>query len=564
MATTYLAPGVYVEEVAAGSKPIEGVGTSVAGFIGFAAAGPYNKPTLITNWTQFSRTFGKLRPDNSYDVFLDGGYLAHSVYGYFNNGGGVCYVVRLDEGGKNGKSDPSALRQAPSQTQREIPLRTGSSVGTLRITSRPNVPEGVVVEILAASPDAPVAGTKADAPVTSSKSDVPTEGAPGIEPEDGSSARFTISVRLGETQERFENVSLRRTSTRFVDKVVNQGKNASKLIQALLEDVDDDVAVQAPPVGMYKLESAPAALALTEINPGQYIGDVAERTGLGGLDAVDDLTILCAPDLMSAYVRSQIDADGLRAVQTAMIDHCERMGNRVAILDSPPDLKPQEVRDWKANEARYDSSYATLYYPWIQVADPATKQMCMVPPCGHIAGVWARVDSDRGVHKAPANETIRGCIGLGYQTTMQEQTILNPIGINCIRAFPNRGIRIWGARTLSSDPEWRYLNVRRLFNYVRESIKIGTQWVVFEPNDLDLWLKIRRDISSFLTRTYMTGALFGATDRDSYFVRCNAENNTRETIDAGQVIVEIGIAPTKPAEFVIFRISQYAPGAELS
>jgi hypothetical protein len=330
----------------------------------------------------------------------------------------------------------------------------------------------------------------------------------------------------------------------------------------MLEATDETSLMVPPQLGLFNLESAPPVVALTSLTPNDYIGDSADRTGLGGLDAVDELTILCAPDLMSAYQKGLIDGDGLRAVQTAMIDHCERNGDRVAILDAPPGMKPQQIKDWRLNEARYDSSYAAFYYPWIQVNDPVSGKTMNLPPSGHLAGVWARTDNTRGVHKAPANETIAGCIGLEYQTNQMEQTLLNPVGINCIRAFPGRGIRIWGARTMSSDPEWRYLNVRRLFNFVRESIAGGTQWSVFEPNDQTLWMQLRRDSSAFLTRVYMTGALFGATAKDAFYVKCDAENNTRETIDAGQVIVEIGIAPTKPAEFVIFRISQWAPGAE--
>jgi phage tail sheath protein FI len=175
--------------------------------------------------------------------------------------------------------------------------------------------------------------------------------------------------------------------------------------------------------------------------------------------------------------------------------------------------------------------------------------------------VWARVDAERGVHKAPANETIRGCIDIDFQTTTGEQTVLNPVGINCIRTFPGRGIRIWGARTLSSDPEWRYLSVRRLFNFVRASIQLGTQWTVFEPNDVALWLKITRDITHFLSRVYATGALFGDTAGQAYYVKCDAETNPQESIDAGMVVCDIGIAPVKPAEFVIFRLSQLNPAA---
>jgi hypothetical protein len=182
----------------------------------------------------------------------------------------------------------------------------------------------------------------------------------------------------------------------------------------------------------------------------------------------------------------------------------------------------------------------------------------LVPPSGHVAGIWARNDSERGVHKAPANEVVGGAVGLEFQISRNEQDTLNPEGINCIRAFPGRGIRVWGARTLSSDPEWRYLNVRRLFNYVEKSIDNGTQWVVFEPNDMDLWERVKRNVSAFLIRVWADGALFGATPADAFYVRCDAELNNQAVRDAGQLLVEIGIAPVKPAEFVIFRISQWS------
>src|SRR6185437_8728198 len=547
MATSYLAPGVYVEEVAGGSKPIEGVGTAVAGFIGFAEKGPFNQATLITNWTQYKTTFGD---------FIEGAYLAHSVYGYFNNGGGVCYVVRLGSEGNGSGGGNGQVAAQPGQ--RLLPSRSGTGSGALRLTALPGAAANVVVEIANATPEAPaapVAGEKK--PEGKDKA----EGA-GAAVEADTTPRFNMTVRSGDTQERYDNVTLKRGDARFVETVVNQGKVASKLVRAMLEATDETSLMVPPQLGLFNLESAPPVVALTSLAPSDYIGDSADRTGLGGLDAVDELTILCAPDLMSAYQKGLIDGDGLRAVQTAMIDHCERNGDRVAILDAPPGMKPQQIKDWRLNEARYDSSYAAFYYPWIQVNDPVTGKTINLPPSGHLAGVWARTDNTRGVHKAPANETIAGCIGLEYQTNQMEQTLLNPVGINCIRAFPGRGIRIWGARTMSSDPEWRYLNVRRLFNFVRESIAGGTQWSVFEPNDQTLWMQLRRDSSAFLTRVYMTGALFGATAKDAFYVKCDAENNTRETIDAGQVIVEIGIAPTKPAEFVIFRISQWAPGAE--
>jgi len=264
------------------------------------------------------------------------------------------------------------------------------------------------------------------------------------------------------------------------------------------------------------------------------------------------------PDLMT--LASNGDDSQLRDLQGKMIAHAENAGDRMAILDAPPDLLPQDVLEWRMNTAGYDSKMAALYYPWVEVMNPLTKRPMMCPPSGHVAGVWCRVDGTRGVHKAPANEVILGANGIGFQITQAEQGGLNKVGINCIRAFPGRGIRIWGARTLSSDPEWRYINVRRLFNYVSESIMEGTQWSVFEPNDQMLWLRLRASVTSFLKTVYRSGALFGATESEAFYVKCDAETNPPEVVEAGQVVCEIGISPIKPAEFVVFRLSQFTGG----
>jgi phage tail sheath protein FI len=235
----------------------------------------------------------------------------------------------------------------------------------------------------------------------------------------------------------------------------------------------------------------------------------------------------------------------------------------MAILDPPPGLSPQQVAEWRMQKAGYDSKYAAMYYPWFTVMDPVSGTNIAVPPSGHVAGVWARNDDTRGVHKAPANEVIRGAIRPETQLTKGENDLLNPMGVNCIRAFPGRGIRIWGARTLSSEGEWRYLNVRRLFNYLEESIMEGTQWVVFEPNDDALWARIRRSIAAFLVNEWRKGALFGLTPDEAFYVKCDRETNPAEGIDAGQVVCEIGVAPVKPAEFVIFRLAQFSGGTSL-
>lgn len=532
MATSYLTPGVYVEEVDKGSKPIEGVGTSLAAFVGFAERGPINEPRYIANWTQFTNTFGS---------FLPGGYLAHAVYGFFNNGGSACYVARLAMPEEDTATTRAAQRQLPTATA-QLPGK-GANAHGLEITAREAGGAGseIKVEVVAATP---------------------VEGQPP--PTEDS---FSIHVKgPGNVTERFDNVSLRKgRGIRNVTEVVNAD---SKLIRVTEREVPGTPVERMPPPGTYPLglpvEAAVPGAGRPAISTTLLIGDAAERSGVNGLEVAEDANIVCFPDLMALYQAGRINMEAVQAAQQAMLDHAQNMGNRVAILDSPPGLRPQEVRDWRMKEVNYDSKYAAMYYPWIKVADPVSGGTIMVPPCGHMAGIWARSDSTRGVHKAPANEVIAGCIGLEYQTTASEQAILNPEGVNVIRTFPGRGIRVWGARTLSSDPSWRYLNVRRLFNYVEESITRSTQWSVFEPNDMDLWERLKRDISAFLVRTWRDGALFGATANEAFYVKCDAENNPPETRDVGQLFVEVGIAPVKPAEFVIIRLSQMQSGSSTS
>jgi hypothetical protein len=274
------------------------------------------------------------------------------------------------------------------------------------------------------------------------------------------------------------------------------------------------------------------------------------RTGLKTFEDIDDISLVCAPGMVSP------------AIQDALLTHCEVKKDRFAVLDSPETIIDGGVD--KIPKPR-DSKYGAYYFPWIEVYDP-DKGNIFVPPSGHMLGIYARTDSERGVHKAPANEVVRGALGLKYTISRGEQDILNPKGINCIRDFSRRGrgIRVWGARTVSSDASWRYINVRRLFIMIEESIEIGTQWVVFEPNDHMLWKRISRDIRSFLYRIWRTGALFGKTPEEAFYVKCDEETNPPEVIDAGQCITEIGICPVKPAEFVIFRIGQWQSGSDIS
>ena len=302
---------------------------------------------------------------------------------------------------------------------------------------------------------------------------------------------------------------------------------------------------------------------------GSVVGDPRKRTGIHCLEEIDEVSIIAAPGYTDA-----ISYD-------ALISHCENMGDRVAILDAPDDVNNTDrlktVSTGDAEEAdseeatsglrprNSDGGFAAFYFPWIRTPDPLhPKRLISAPPSGHIAGVYARTDTERGVHKAPANEDIRGAIGLTYSVTNAEQAELNAAGVNCIRFFSDAGIRIWGARTLAAEAsEWRYISVRRLFNMIEESILKGTRWVVFEPNDESTRNSVVRDVRAFLTLLWRDGALMGATPEQAFFVKCDAETNPPEVVDAGRLVTEIGIAPVKPAEFIVFRIGQWEGGAEV-
>ena len=239
--------------------------------------------------------------------------------------------------------------------------------------------------------------------------------------------------------------------------------------------------------------------------------------------------------------------------------HCENNKYRFAIIDSP---KSQKVIAQIDPRSTRNSKYAAFYYPWIKIVDSESGKRKLVPPGGHVAGIYARSDIERGVFKAPANETVRGAVELEFPINDDEQAILNPRGVNCIRSFPGRGNRVWGARTLAADPLWKYVNVRRLFIFLEASIFRGTQWVVFEPNNERLWNRVRQTITQFLRTQWRAGALMGLKEEEAFFVNADRSTMTQDDIDNGRLIVVIGIAPVKPAEFVIFRIAQFTAGAQ--
>lgn len=531
----YLSPGVYVEEVDTGPKPIEGVGTATAVFIGFTEKAQVtdrienelvtrdvlNRPQLITNWTQYLSTFGG---------FADGAYLPQSVYGYFQNGGNRCYVISV-------KTLPKA----------KADLLNGEGKGKLLVRAKKAGPEGGRLRVII---------------------DVPKSSAKGKSKDAGESfSPFSITVEREkisggwQKKETLQDVVLTETiqddGTKSI-RVGYRGNNLPQWIELVVPKKKNSLADLWPRSQSQTLSIPAGALPAPTLQ--DFEGDVQERTGLSSLQSLEDVTMVVIPDLMTPAPGKNLNLEMVRAFQSAVIAHCEIMGDRVAILDTPPNLKPIEVKEWREETTGFDSSYATMYYPWIQVNDVSSNRTETIPSSGHVAGIWARSDNTRGVHKAPANEVVLGVTSLSFNVSKGEQDVLNPIGVNCIRALPGMGIRVWGARTLSSNPAWRYINVRRLFNFVEKSIELNTQWVVFEPNGQKLWARVSRDINAFLKIVWRSGALFGNSPTEAFYVKCDEELNPPESRDLGRLIVEVGLAPVKPAEFVIFRISQWAGG----
>ncbi|MCW2608161.1 MAG: tail sheath protein [Frankiales bacterium] len=507
----YLSPGVFVEEMPPAARPIEGVSTSIAAFVGLAASGPFDEPVLVTNWTQFVKTFGD---------FIEGSYLAHAVYGFFTNGGTTCYIVRV--GAASAKSQPL-----------ELPAATAQIHGTDKTPA---------YAVHALEPGD--AGSTLSVDVSPVASDGPDDS-------------YTVVVRRGtEPVETFEGLTTKRGKTNLATAVTTQ----SKLIR--IEEVAKTGTIDKLAPGSTPLATPLAALipAQAAVGPDDYVGSAAARTGFGVLETLEDVTMVAVPDLVAALQQGALDLEGFKAVQLGVVNHCELMGDRMAILDPPPGLSAQQVKDWRTDVAGYDSKYAALYWPQVKVFDPLSGRNILVPPSGHLAGLWSRSDAERGVHKAPANEVLRGVVDIETTITRGEHDQLNPIGVNVIRSFPGRGVRVWGARTLSSDPAWRYINVRRLFSFVEDSLLGSMDWVVFEPNDRDLWARISREVNSFLFRLWQSGALFGASPNEAYYVKCNDETNPSENIEAGLVTTEIGMAAVKPAEFVVFRLASLPTG----
>jgi phage tail sheath protein FI len=497
----YLSPAVYVEEVSSGAKPIAGVGTSTGAFVGIAEDGVINTPFLVTNWTQFVGEFGG---------FITGGYLAYSVFQFFNEGGTKCYVVRV--------------------VSEDIKAKLADSIKD--------------------SADADCLGVEALAP-----------GRHGnfilidiADATDAEAEHFNLVVKKTEmvagvatdvVKEIYENCSMLEETAGApnLNHVEELTKNSAFI---MISDLNSDIR---PVNGTHNLTGGEDKLEDID-----FIGDEASQTGLHAFDSVDDINIVAIPDKA-----------GDREVILSAMTYCENRGDCFFVADCGIAMTPTTVKDFKmgtgqwTGENAFNSTFGALYYPWIKVVDPLSGGTRLTPPSGAIVGTYSNSDVKRGVHKAPAG-TIEGylnsAMGIEKIVTKGEHDTLNPVGIDVIRSFPGIGIVVWGARTVTTDAEWRYVNVRRLFLFMEESIDEGTQWVVFEPNDPGLWGSVKRNITAFLLNVWRSGALFGNTPDEAFFVKVDEENNPPEVRDAGQLIIEVGAAPVKPAEFVIIRIQQ--------
>lgn len=580
----YLSPGVYVEEYDSGATPMQGVSTSTAGFVGLAERGPViGQPQLVTSFADYKRMYGGYLSQAAYG---SNRFLPYAVEQFFANGGARAYIMRAVPGDAKAGSrttgvlkltaaNPGAwaedLRVVVTPASKAKTQVLAVSGADLTLKNADGFNPGDVVELFDGKTAAHATVKSVldkvvtlDAPCTLDVADTKVGTAKYIK-----TCEITLTARLGETVETFENLSLKPDALNNVcvktaksDLICVEVTAAKAPAAPAPKEKDKDgkeipaPAPKAASIVPYELcGGSGSELVLTlqggsngsvlTVTPDAFLGKddgPGKRTGLQAFQENGNVSIMAIPGVTAPEV------------QASLIAFCENKKSCFAILDVPMELK--KTNDVANFRDMYDSTYAAMYHPWLEMYDAGSKRSAYFPPSGAMAGIYARTDIERGVHKAPANEVVRGCTGLSCAYNEGEQDILNPIGVNLIRSFTGRGIRVWGARTISSNGLWKYLNVRRLFIYVEESIKANTNWVVFEPNSTTLWNRVTRTIETFLATCWRDGALAGSTPSEAFFVECGPTTMTQDDIDNGRLICQIGIAPVKPAEFVIFRITQ--------
>lgn len=523
----YLYPGVYVEEISSGNKPIEGVSTSTVGFLGVPERGPSNY-TFLTSFTDYARMYGKYTVQYQYQpagppgtpVKTDNAYLAAAVEGFFQNGGKRCYVQRVLPTG----SIAAAYTADPLMSVQAIGEGTWGNRVAIKV--EPNT-AGTAFRLTAmywtTLPPTPI--------------------------QDPNSTDITIRRKAVQPQiiEVFDSLVDDPTSSNFYGLQINGVSNLITVTRLGTGIPAKHGDVNPAPLAGSSDGSGDMVLLDFEGDPTLLPGS---KRGLDALSYIDDISLLCCPD---AYA---FDDD---SINQALIDQCEILKDRFAILFSKRSYTAPGLTSISLN-----SKYAAFYFPWINVINPLNNQKVLMPPGGHVAGIYARSDNDIGVHKDPANEVILGIDSLQFNMNDQQQSQLNPIGINALRFFNGAGNLVWGGRTTTIDPDWKYINVRRLFIFVEKSTQRSMQWAVFEINDEPLWTRITRSVDAFLTRLWMDGMLQGAKKEQAFYVKCDRTTMTQGDIDNGRLICEIGIAPVKPAEFVIFRIGQWDGGSSVT
>ena len=558
----YLSPGVYVEEFDSSPRAIEGVGTSTGGFVGMAVKGPtIGAPSLVTSFADFQRQFGGFLSEYTHGEYR---YLAYSVEQFFANGGTRCYISRVVpedaslatakkgilsmRAANEGKWGNRILVSLMATNRKKMQLLKKESDNIFVAKSVDGFREGDVVEF--AGEFNRIAGIF-DNTVTFEKPF-------GADPVDTAivpknvvfSVEMDVTIRSDSDVETFTGVTLNPTSTNYLARKLA----ASRLVVAAVEpndDIDNPVSViLGKGVLSGTISFAGGSDGTMEaVNAGVFIGidnGPGQRTGIQAFLENDNVSIIAVPGIT------------IPEVVVALVSHCENEKNRFAVLDIPQELR--KTGDIIEYRNMIDSTYAAMYHPWIQVYDRVAKKPAYIPPSGAVMGVYSRTDVSRGVHKAPANETI-ACTGLSVNYTTGEQDILNPAGVNLIRALPGQGIRIWGARTASSNSAFKYVNIRRLFIFVEQSIRMSTNWVVFEPNNSSLWARVQMTVSSFLESMFRAGMLAGDSPAEAFYVNIGTSTMSQDDIMNGRLICEIGIAPSRPAEFVIFRVTQFTAGA---
>ncbi|MFN2459500.1 MAG: phage tail sheath family protein [Candidatus Velthaea sp.] len=623
----YLSPGVYIEEVETGPIPIAGVSTSTGALIGLTQRGPVNVATLVTSSGAFRSQFGGAIPAAQAGTTtpVEFNSLVYAVDGFFQNGGTRLYVTRVAPSGGTAMSITyKTAEKSGSDTLTISAVDNGpwanvlfgvvsgryQQIGGLRFTFANEVTAPIkvttggtansatfvnVAGTLGLYVGAVLAWTKAgdakptDYGVVGTLSDktITFNFALSAAPSAGDTlalVEFALTLDLLQNgavaqTETFHNLNLNKATHRYVGGVLGApgaapGTGLSQLVRVALS-ADPDFAtneahlaippgVDSGPVDGADGVDSMAAGDLATLVGGTDDDDPLKRTGMYTLKNIRGMLMIGMPGVT--------DVD----VQSKLLALCENDRYKFAILD-PHSTSTQT--DWHiadasptdviAQRSSFDSKYGALYYPWLVVEDPNPANPNVIgtvnlPPSGHVMGIYARSDINRGVHKAPANEVVMGVVSFSHHVDQGTQDILNPLGINALRDFraENRGLRVWGARTVSSNQEWKYVNIRRLFQYIEASIEYGTQWVVFEPNNELLWARVRQSVSDFLTDTWRTGALMGTKPSEAFYVHCDRTTMTQSDIENGRLIVEVGIAPTFPAEFVIFRISQWTGSAQ--